>query len=118
MAEPTTWEGGKREEKLCHSHLYCKTCSWLTTIIMFHSTRPSIVFYQAFLGLELGKRCYPDPGMANEDGTDRIPYVPRKEDVCRDENGQKAKGLTYEGELNKVRFLQRGYYRKRGDRGT
>ena len=41
--------------------------------------------------------------MANEDGTERIPYHPAKEDLCIDENGRTARGLTYEGELNKVR---------------
>ncbi len=41
--------------------------------------------------------------MANDDGTDRIPYVPVEGDLCIDENGKVAKGLTYEGELNKVK---------------
>lgn len=41
--------------------------------------------------------------MANDDGTERIPYVPDEGDLCIDKNGRVAKGLTYEGELNKVR---------------
>lgn len=40
--------------------------------------------------------------MSNSEGTKRIDYHPTKEDVCIDEHGKVAKGLTYEGELNKV----------------
>eukprot|EP00752_Nemacystus_decipiens_P009696 g8660.t1 len=62
-----------------------------------------ITTLKAFLGLELGKRCYLEPlVMASADGTERIEYKPVAGDVCIDENGQEVPGLTYEGELNKV----------------
>eukprot|EP00752_Nemacystus_decipiens_P009703 g8666.t1 len=62
-----------------------------------------ITTLKAFLGLELGKRCYLEPlVMASADGTERIEYEPVAGDVCIDENGQEVPGLTYEGELNKV----------------
>lgn len=64
---------------------------------------------QAFLGFELGQRCYTEKlVMSNSEGTERISYHPTKEDLCIDENGKVAKGLTYEGELNKVRALKEG----------
>lgn len=40
--------------------------------------------------------------MSNNEGTELADYVPRKGDWCIDENGKQVKGLTYEGELNKV----------------
>ena len=73
------------------------------TVSSTHASPPSTVNHQAFLGLELGKRCYPDPVMANADGSERIEYRPTEDDICIDENGQETRGLTYEGELNKVR---------------
>lgn len=66
------------------------------------SRRP-LFHVQAFLGFELGQRCYPSPVISNDAGTERIPYVPGAADVCIDENGIETTGLTYEGELNKVR---------------
>ena len=60
---------------------------------------------QAFLGLELLQTCYPDPVVATDCGTDRIPFVAGKKDKldeCVDKDGKKKRGLTYEGELNKV----------------
>ncbi|CAN0274746.1 unnamed protein product, partial [Laminaria digitata] len=60
---------------------------------------------QAFLGHEMGKRCYPNPVISNDNGTERIPYEPcysEHLDVCINEHGQESTGLTYEGELNKL----------------
>eukprot|EP00903_Cladosiphon_okamuranus_P014557 g13503.t1 len=62
-----------------------------------------ITTLKAFLGFELGQRCYKEQlVMSNSEGTERVEYHPVKEDVCIDEHGKAAKGLTYEGELNKV----------------
>eukprot|EP00752_Nemacystus_decipiens_P009700 g8663.t1 len=62
-----------------------------------------ITTLKAFLGFDLGQRCYKEKlVMSNSEGTERIEYHPTKEDVCIDEHGKVARGLTYEGELNKV----------------
>ena len=61
---------------------------------------------QAFLGFEMGQRCFPNPVISNDEGTERIPYVPTGREIvgkCKDANGKEVDGLTYEGELNKVR---------------
>lgn len=60
---------------------------------------------QAFLGFEAGQRCFPDPVVSNNEGTERIPYVPSGREIvgeCINDKGKKVDGLTYEGELNKV----------------
>lgn len=41
--------------------------------------------------------------VSNDEGTKRIEYAPRKGETCIDQNGREVLGLTYEGELNKVR---------------
>ncbi|CAM9244255.1 unnamed protein product [Ectocarpus sp. 13 AM-2016] len=62
-----------------------------------------ITTLKAFLGFELGQRCYlGDLVVSNDEGTKRIEYVPRKGETCIDQNGREVQGLTYEGELNKV----------------
>lgn len=61
---------------------------------------------QAFVGFEAGQKCFPKPVVSNDGGTARVDFVPTGTeflDECIDENGQKTKGLTIEGELNKVR---------------
>lgn len=43
--------------------------------------------------------------VATDDGKDRIDFVPTKDtelDYCIDKSGKEVRGLTYEGELNKV----------------
>lgn len=53
----------------------------------------------------MGKRCFPNPVISNDEGTERTPFVPTGREIvgkCIDENGKKVDGLTYEGELNKV----------------
>lgn len=43
--------------------------------------------------------------MSNDEGTERIPYVPTGREIvdkCVDDNGKEVEGLKYEGELNKV----------------
>lgn len=62
---------------------------------------------QAFLGFENGQKCFPDPVVSNDDGTKTIKYKPSGREIvgtCINESGKKAEGLTYEGELNKVRI--------------
>ncbi|CAN0377619.1 unnamed protein product, partial [Ascophyllum nodosum] len=64
-----------------------------------------ITVLKAFLGFELGQRCFPSPMISNDAGTDRIPFVPSDGDrvgTCINEDGEEEVGLTYEGELNKV----------------
>lgn len=61
---------------------------------------------QAMVGFEAAQNCYPSPVISNDEGTARIPYVPTARDrldPCTDANGRQTTGLTYEGELNKVR---------------
>ena len=61
---------------------------------------------QAFLGFENGQKCFPDPVVSNDDGTKRIKYKPSGREIvgtCINASGKKVEGLTYEGELNKVR---------------
>lgn len=58
------------------------------------------------VGFEAAQRCFPNPVISNDEGTERIPYVPTgrdRLDACTDANGRQSTGLTYEGELNKVR---------------
>ena len=53
----------------------------------------------------MGQRCFPNPVISNDEGTERLPYVPTGREIvgtCRNENGREVDGLTYEGELNKV----------------
>lgn len=50
--------------------------------------------------------CFPNPVISNDEGTKRIPYTPTAREIvgkCTDEYGRTIEGLTYEGELNKVR---------------
>nr|AYP65252.1 vanadium-dependent bromine peroxidase [Saccharina japonica] len=64
-----------------------------------------ITSLKAFLGFEAGQRCFPDPVVSNNEGTERIPYVPSGREIvgeCINDKGKKVDGLTYEGELNKV----------------
>ena len=60
----------------------------------------------------MGQRCFPNPVISNDEGTERLPYVPTGREIvgtCKDADGKEVDGLTYEGELNKVgtraRFL-------------
>lgn len=60
---------------------------------------------QAFLGVESGQRGFPDPVVSNDAGTEHIPCKPSRVDhlgMCLNEKGQEKRGLTYEGELNKI----------------
>lgn len=60
------------------------------------------------VGFEAGQKCFPNPVISNDEGTERIPFVPSARDrldSCKDANGRDSTGLTYEGELNKVRTL-------------
>lgn len=53
----------------------------------------------------MGQRCFPNPVISNDEGTQRIPYEPTGREIvgkCTDEHGRNVDGLTYEGELNKV----------------
>lgn len=53
----------------------------------------------------MGKRCFPNPVISNDEGTKRISYVPTGREIvgqCTNEYGKEVDGLTYEGELNKV----------------
>lgn len=62
-------------------------------------------FYQAMVGFDAGQKCFPNPVISNDEGTERIPFVPSgrdRLDACKDANGRDSTGLTYEGELNKV----------------
>ncbi|CAM9447814.1 unnamed protein product, partial [Pylaiella littoralis] len=62
-----------------------------------------ITTLKAFLGFELGQRCYLETlKVSNDEGTELIDYVPGAGDRCIDANGREVGGLTYEGELNKV----------------
>ncbi|CAN0418201.1 unnamed protein product, partial [Ascophyllum nodosum] len=64
-----------------------------------------ITVLKAFLGFERGQKCFPEPVISNDAGTQRIPYEPSPSDRlgnCVNENGDEEPGLTYEGELNKV----------------
>ncbi|CAM9706578.1 unnamed protein product, partial [Laminaria digitata] len=64
-----------------------------------------ITALKAFLGFELGQRCFPYPVISNDEGTERLAYVPTGREIvgtCKDANGKEVEGLTYEGELNKV----------------
>ncbi|CAM9587810.1 unnamed protein product, partial [Laminaria digitata] len=64
-----------------------------------------ITALKAFLGFEMGQRCFPNPVISNDEGTKRLSYVPTGREIvgtCKDANGKEVEGLTYEGELNKV----------------
>eukprot|EP00904_Undaria_pinnatifida_P002847 jgi/Undpi1/12563/HiC_scaffold_6.g02232.m1 len=64
-----------------------------------------ITSLKAMVGFEAGQRCYPNPVISNDEGTERIPFVASSRDrliPCTDANGMSSTGLTYEGELNKV----------------
>eukprot|EP00904_Undaria_pinnatifida_P002849 jgi/Undpi1/12565/HiC_scaffold_6.g02234.m1 len=64
-----------------------------------------ITTLKAFVGFEAGQRCFPNPVISNDEGTKRIPYVPSGRHLvgeCTNEKGRQIKGLTIEGELNKV----------------
>ena len=53
----------------------------------------------------MGQRCFPNPVISNDEGTERLPYVPTGREIvgkCKDADGKEVDGLTYEGELNKV----------------
>ncbi|CAN0525218.1 unnamed protein product, partial [Laminaria digitata] len=53
----------------------------------------------------MGQRCFPNPVISNDEGTERVKYVPTGREIvgmCKDANGNEVEGLTYEGELNKV----------------
>ncbi|CAM9233764.1 unnamed protein product, partial [Laminaria digitata] len=79
-----------------------------------HPTYPSghsinvgsyITTLKAFLGFEMGQRCFPNPVISNDEGTKRIKYVPTGREIvaeCTNAYGKKEDGLTYEGELNKI----------------
>lgn len=70
---------------------------------------------QAMVGFEAAQKCYPSPVISNDAGDDRIPYEPtarERLDVCTDASSKESTGLTYEGELNKVKMTGarvRGY---------
>ncbi|CAM9646416.1 unnamed protein product, partial [Ascophyllum nodosum] len=64
-----------------------------------------ITVLKAFLGFELGQRCFPNPEISNDAGTERIPYESSPSDRlgnCVNADGDEEVGLTIEGELNKV----------------
>lgn len=44
---------------------------------------------QAISGLELGRRCFPDPVVPDDDGLDVLPYEPSSE-TCIGEDGDEA----------------------------
>ncbi|CAM9304146.1 unnamed protein product, partial [Laminaria digitata] len=64
-----------------------------------------ITSIKAMVGYEVGQKCFPNPVISNDEGTERIPFVPLgrdRLDACTDASGRASTGLTYEGELNKV----------------
>lgn len=45
---------------------------------------------QAISGLELGRRCFPDPVVPDDDGLELLPYEPSSDETCIGEDGKKA----------------------------
>lgn len=55
-----------------------------------HGLVGSRTLMQAISGLELGRRCFPDPVVPDDDGLEVLPYESSSDETCIGEDGEEA----------------------------